>query len=115
MTIKFTDNNIYDFRFKILYHFYAAIFYSVNITTPVVEYFRTRYEIPHEEFVINNVDYLLKCGYLSDQGSVITITPKGIKFVEGITDGEISFDAEKISREILSLLRRMFREQDTFV
>ena len=108
------ESNIYNFRFKLLYYFYEAVFFNKNLEDKVVESFKRRYDVPYEEFIVNNIDYLLKCGYLSGQENMINITPKGIKFIESITDGDIYFDSENMSQDTLNLIRRKFREQDIF-
>ncbi len=48
------------------------------------------------KFVFSNLYYLSRCGYLSSKDSVFDITYRGIKFVEKVTDGNVSFSDKDI-------------------
>ena len=115
--MEYSNNNIFVFRFKILYHFYEKLFWRIH-DDDILGFLKTKYDIT-SAFLFNNVEYLRNSGYLQYAEPKLAIdlgiSYKGIQFVECITDGNMDFDDENISQESLNQIRRKFKEQDVLV
>lgn len=106
-------DNIYVVRFRMLYAFYEDYFYKKHNNDDMEILASMQHELDLSSlFLQRNLDYLLASGYLGDRGDVVTISYKGIKFIENITDGVFDYSYESINVNRDHIIT-MFQRGDT--
>lgn len=102
-------DNIYMIRFKILDEFYGDYFYSKydGDIPEMKKFFSGEFDVS-DSFIERNIAYLMACGYIGHDknGKYTGISMKGIKFVEGVTDGEFNYPFEKMKMDKTHIINK---------
>jgi hypothetical protein len=92
------SDNVFLIRFKALYEFYKQAFINPNTSGAILISNLAKTIDINLKFLFANITYLERFGYLQsvEIPDEFNITYRGTKFVERITDGDVSFSDEDI-------------------
>ena len=92
-------DNMYLIRFKMLYAFYEDYFYRTynNDDMEILAYLQNELDLS-SLFLQRNLDYMIGSGYIGDDKKITSISFKGIKFVEEVTDGQLHYNDQSIKQ-----------------